>query len=226
MLDQPDVQFGQPLAGTPLVSPLSHSNCLWYRYQIERHRNDRWEVEDSGESDASFLLNDGSGIAVVTPEGAEILPARQRNWSEGEHRYSEWLMLEGDTISVIGGFTTRGGADLSAHEAEDIRLLLAEWKQDQPRLLQRFDLDGNGQIDLKEWELVRAQARREVERNYAVMSAQPGINLVGVPSGGRPYLISSLSTDKLVRRFQLWIGAHLAIFCAALAGFAKAAGLL
>ena len=91
-----------------------------------------------------------------------------------------------------------------------MRQLIAEWKLDQPRLLKRFDLNGDGQIDLREWELVRAQ---------------PGVNLVGVPSGGRPYLISSLPAAKIVGRFRLWIGAHLLIFCAALGGFAKACAL-
>ena len=106
-----------------------------------------------------------------------------------------------------------------------MRQLIAEWKLDQPRLLKRFDLNGDGQIDLREWELVRAQARREVEQSEAVLRAQPGVNLVGVPSGGRPYLISSLPAAKIVGRFRLWIGAHLLIFCAALGGFAKACAL-
>lgn len=216
---------GKPLAGLPVVSKLTNTTCLWYRYRVEVESNDKWVTEESGQSDDSFILDDGTGIAVVNPEGAEILPSRRKSWQSGRHRYTEWLLLDGDPVYVLGGFTTRSGDQLDLSVAEDVRLLIADWKQDKPRLLQRFDLDGNGEIDLKEWELVRAQARREVEREHAELRAQPGVNLVGMPSGDRPYLISSLPTEKIVRRFKLWIAAHLVIFFGALGGFAKASGL-
>lgn len=69
---------GKQLAGLPLLSPLSGLPCLWYRYRIERRDSDnRWVHEDSGESDGSFILDDGSGECLVDPEGAELLVTRK-----------------------------------------------------------------------------------------------------------------------------------------------------
>ena len=57
---------GRPLAGAPLISPVSQLPCLWYRYKIERKTSDnKWVLEDKGESDASFILEDGTGECVV-----------------------------------------------------------------------------------------------------------------------------------------------------------------
>lgn len=215
---------GQALEGLPVVARLTSTVCLWYRYRIEVRRDDKWETEESGESDDSFILDDGTGIAVVNPAGAEILPARKRSWSEGNRRFTEWLMLPRDPIYVLGGFRTRGGDALALDENRDVSLLIALWKEDRPRLLTRFDLDDNGELDMKEWALVRAQALREVSQEHAALRAQPGVNLVEAPAGDRPYLISALPTEKIILRFRIWIGVHLAIFFAALAGFAKASG--
>lgn len=212
---------GQPLPGMPVMSPINGLPCLWFRYKVECKRGDRWEVESSGQSDASFLLDDGSGQCVVDPEGAEILPARRDTWTEGERRYTQWLLLDRESIYVLGEFRTWGGDALNLNVAEDMKVLLAAWKRDMPALLKRYDLDGNGSLDLREWELARAQARREVERNHRELRAAPDTQLMGRPRDGRLYLISSLTEEKLVRRFRWWAVAHVVIFFGALVGLTR-----
>ncbi|MDP2821966.1 MAG: hypothetical protein Q8O52_04705 [Sulfuritalea sp.] len=213
---------GLPLAGMPVVSPPTSRPCLWYRFRIERRESDKWVHEDSGESEASFILDDGSGQCLVDPEGAEILPLRHERWIAGDHRYNEWLLLERDPVYVLGHFITKGSADLRLDHAEDVKALLAEWKTDARQLLSRFDLDGNGEIDIREWDLARRQARREVAASHRIIRAQSELHVMRRPDDKRLYLISGQTPERLARRYRWWSFAHLAMFFAALAGLASA----
>jgi len=101
---------------------------------------------------------------------------------------------------------------------EELGGLLAEWKKDMPSLHQRFDLDGNGTLDMQEWMLARSAARREVAKMMREEQEQPDINIISRPREGELFLISNLDQDKLSRRYLLWSWAHLAIFFGALGG--------
>ena len=213
---------GRPLAGLPVISPLAHLPCLWYRFLVEKRQDEKWAHESSGESDASFILDDGSGECLVDPTGAEILPARKDSWTEVDHRYTEWLLLDKESIYALGQFSTCSGGGLGTDRDEVIKALLTEWKKDRPSLLRRFDLNGDGEIDLREWELARAEARREVDRMEREALQQADIHLMQLPEDGRLYLISSLPPAKLISRYRWWSIVHLAIFFGALSGMAYA----
>jgi hypothetical protein len=208
---------GKPLGGAPLMSPLSHIPCLWFRYTIERKDSDnKWVQKEKGESDASFILDDGSGECVVDPDGAEMLVTKKESWIQGDYRYTEWLLIERQTIYALGQFATRGSADLVLDAAEDVKQLLAEWKKDAETLHKRFDLNRDGQLDLKEWELARAQARREVLTNHRELQATSELHLMHLPQDGRLYLISDLEPGTLAKKYRWWSWFHIAIFFAAL----------
>jgi len=64
---------GKQPPGDQLVSCLTRLPCLWYRYSIERRTGDKWVHVSSGESHDTFGLNDGSGLVLIDPDGAEIL---------------------------------------------------------------------------------------------------------------------------------------------------------
>jgi hypothetical protein len=208
---------GRPLGGAPLLSPLTHLPCLWYRYTIERKDSEnKWVQESKGESDASFILDDGTGECVVDPEGAEMLVTKKDSWIEGDRRYTQWLLIERQAIYALGQFATRGSVDLDLNVAKDVKLLLAEWKSRPAELLQRFDLDKNGQLDLKEWELARAQARREVAANHRELRASADLHVMHLPDDGRLYLISDLDPGKLASKYRWWSWFHIAVFFGAL----------
>ena len=213
---------GRALGGPPLTSPCAHLPCLWYRFLVEKRQEDKWATESSGESDDSFILDDGTGECLIDPAGAEILTTRKDSWIEGNHRYTEWLLLQNETIYALGQFQTRSCEELSPTRDEAVGLLLADWKKNPQELLKRFDLDGNGEIDMREWELARAQARREIDHMQQEARKQSDLHLLQMPSDGRLYLISSLSPDQLSRRYRWWSAAHIAIFFGALAGVAHA----
>lgn len=205
----------------PIRAKLSQKPCCWFRYEVEERDNDGdWRTVDHGESAATFLLRDRTGECTVDPEGAEIFCAHKETRAVAtDRRYTEWRIHEGDTLYVLGEFKTRsllpGEADLRA----DMRDLLAEWKRNPDCLLRRYDLDKNGELDLKEWALARAAARREVERNHRVLRTIPSFDSIERPSDGRLYLLSNHAPEQLARRFVLWSWTHLALFFGALAAF-------
>lgn len=209
---------GQALAGLPLLSPLNQLPCLWYRYKIERRDDQKWVQKEQGQSDASFLLDDGSGQCVVDPVGAEISTRRSDTWTEGDWRYTQWLLLAGEPLYVLGEFRSHSGADLALNTRQDVADLLNEWKADMPALRQRYDHDGDGQIDLQEWEAVRRDAEAATRQNHHALRRMPTSHHVGRPGHGLPYLISSLPPAQLGRRFRWWAYAHSAVFMAALVG--------
>jgi hypothetical protein len=201
------------ISGLPVVSKLTGLPCCWYRYYVERKAsNDKWTYEDSGISDEDFLLIDDTGQCVVSPDGAEVLPARKKTWNTDERRYTEWLMLPRDMLYALGEFTTVGGAVMEFNENQDVSDLLADWKQKRQQLLERFDLNRDGTLNLKEWELARLQAKREVRERYRDMRSRDGVNVLRRPRDGRLFLLANEMPDKLGRRFAFWSGAHLAVF--------------
>ena len=209
---------GKPSGDTPLISKCRQLPCLWYRYTIEqRGSKDKWQTIDSGESSDSFLLRDDSGDCVVDPEYAEIVTKHRDQWQEGDYRYTEWKLINSDSLYIIGEFRTRSGAVEFDSRAE-LNALLAEWKQDKPALHARFDLNNDGELDMNEWLLARQAAKREVAKKKRDAHAQPDIHLIGQPRDGKLFLVSNLTPEKLSRRYLLWSWAHVVIFFGALSG--------
>ena len=210
---------GKPFGDTPLISKLRQLPCLWYRYEIEERYKTKdghsWWTIDSGESSDSFLLRDDTGDCLVDPEYAEIITKHHDQWQSGEHRYTEWKLIKDDSIYVIGEFRTRSGA-VEFDGRTELNALLAEWKQDKPVLHARFDLNGDGELDMTEWMLARKAAKREVANKMREAQAQPDIHLIGQPRDGKLFLISNLAPEKLSRRYLFWSWAHVVIFFGAL----------
>jgi hypothetical protein len=204
---------GEPLAGTPLLSPVNGLPVLWYRVETMRRTSDnKWVHESTVESDASFLLDDGSGSVAVDPEGAEMLVRRKDTHTTGDRRITQWCLIRNDPIYVIGDFVTLGSITPDHDVAAQVRDLLADWKRDRPSLLARFDADGNGEISLEEWEEARAAARREVVALQKEALAAPECHVLRRPRDGRLYLISDLDPAQIARRYRLWALFHLTLF--------------
>jgi hypothetical protein len=202
----------------PVASPVSGRPCCWYHYEIEEKTSDnKWKTIDKQTSNQHFLLVDDTGHCVISPDGAEVITRDYRTWTQDSYRYSESLLVPKMTVYAIGEFITHTANAPDAHdERADVSQLLADWKTDQTELLSRFDLDKDGKIDLKEWELARLQAKREVRRRYAAEAAQPtqGVHLLRKPQDGRFFLLASELPDRLGRRFRYWSWVHLAAFFA------------
>lgn len=212
---------GRPLDGTPLLSPVNGLPVLWYRIQTERQQSDgKWHHVSTDESDASFLLDDGSGVCAVDPEGADMLVRRREVYRAGDERHTQWCLINGDRVYVLGDFATLGSVSPDFDVARQIRELLEHWKSDCKQLVARFDLDGDGEISLQEWELARTQARREVQALRDQVMAAPEAHVVRKPTSRQLYLISDLDPADLARRYRLWSWFHVAVFLGAAAAAA------
>lgn len=220
--------IGRMLPGDPIRCPLSGTRCLWWRYTIEEKRSSyrngrretRWETIDSQTSESIFELEDDTGCCIIDPTGADVRPSLKRTWYGStpwpqrgpraglfglfaNYRYHERLIRENDELYAIGLFRTQRAAD-GGHfdEAEELRALLAEWKQDQQRLLARFDTNKDGKLDMKEWEAARRVALQRIRRDQIERAITPGLHVLARPGDRRAFILSTLPQRVLIRRYQ------------------------
>jgi len=232
---------GRLMKVTPIVSPMTNMQCLWYSYKIERrvheHRyhgssNTRWEKVASGVSDNLFLLADGTGICVIDPEGASITPSYAKTWygsrpydlsdaasadaimnlsqSSGifhfgndNYKYTEERINVGADLYILGKFKTVGGHREPLDKKGEVRDLLAKWKTRPDFLLARFDENGDGEIDIQEWQKVMAAAEQEVENSLSERLLEPEIHTVSKPlDSRRPYIISVESQETIANKYR------------------------
>ena len=219
------VGLGRQPPGEILVSPVSGLPCLWYRYRVERRNGDRWEYLESGVSHDTFGISDGSGQVLVDPEGAEIMTSHKQVSTAGNYRKTEWTLIEGETIYVIGEHITVGGPNAVLDRQSDLNALLADWKRDKNGLLARFDADRNGEISLEEWELARQAASKEVDLTHLDIRLRDGVHIMRKPVHGRPFLIANREVTALVQHFRFWSWAHLLLMLGALLAISLTTGL-
>ena len=210
--------------GAPTIAPLSRLPCAWWMYHIEHQvgegRNRHWQTINRGVSVVPFLLTDDTGACLVGPNGADVRPGHKDHWrgslpwptapgggqrffglQGGDYRYSEYRINEREQVSVIGEFQTLGGEG-GVDETAEVMRLLAEWKKDQPALVDRFDANHDGVLNQAEWERARAAARAQIEQQPP-QAAMPLLSIVVKPTDDRPFLIAATDLKVVARRSRL-----------------------
>jgi hypothetical protein len=208
------------MEGIPIVSPLSNTECCWWRYQI--HKKDHkgnWELEEKKTSTELFLLRDDTGVCIIDPEGAEVSPKQKEVWYGSpqpgassqiggnflaSRRYTEEYIYDGNHLYAIGLFKSLDDMDHQRARSEIARELLREWKQ-QPEKMQLFDRNGDGDINSREWEAARRTANTQAEREYREEQERLIPHMLSKPDSRRhPFLISPRPQFDLVKRYR-WI---------------------
>ena len=192
--------------------------CLWYLAIIveQNRRFGKTRTHTRIErSDDTFLIEDGTGECIVDPARAEVISAHQTTWRENSTYYKVSYLLDGDRTYAIGDLRTLRAADATLDRKADLSALLREWKQDPAALTRRFDSNGDGEIDLQEWQGAVRAAERQVDARHREMRLEPGIHLLRAPSDGRPFLLSNRDPEDLELRFKRWAWCHLAVFLGA-----------
>lgn len=229
-----------------LSARLTTRPCVWYRYQIEQRRRvgrgERWITVERGQTDAPFLLDDGSGRARVDPQGARIHCSRRARWlgpsrdpsqpapvplrlggwlrisigAGDRYRFTEERIEPGDPLYILGRLETpRRGPEAQAALQ---RTLLRHWKA-HPVRAAALDTDGDGEISLQEWEGARHEAARLAGQAETRRSGEPVLAVVQAAVDPRqPFVISSHTEEELIHRLG-WtlVGATLGFMVLAVA---------
>ena len=188
--------------------------AVWLRYAVYRQRGGRHLLVESGQSASVFVVEDDSGKALVDPEGAEVVSSRRFHEERGDFIYRGEYIAPGDTLYVLGQLATEGGDHHPHDPAGDVASMLGNWKRDRPFLLARYDRDGDGEIDIEEWQAARRDAEKTVAAKLRAEGhlLNPVRHRLGASHGWRPYLLGTVPEARLATRFQRWAVVHLALF--------------
>lgn len=212
--------YGQAraLAGPPLLTPYGLMRCVWYRASRQR-RDDRHGSLPGGNqrhtSQSALLLQLDKGQLVIEPEGAHVDALHQRQWQDEQYQYQESWIADGDPLYALGSVTTHAGPPGQQAWRDDLQLLLNEWKADRAGLLQRFDHNGNGQLEPDEWEAVRQAAHHTINQQHRELAAIPPSHHLRRPGDTRPFILSWRTPAALARQQRLLAWCHAAIALAA-----------
>jgi hypothetical protein len=197
---------------TGLRTRLGKRPCVWYRYRIERRLGAGWITESAEASEECFLLRDETGECVVDPQGAEIIPCRQRRWREFGQRYHEQWIAPAEPLYVLGSLHrcprrwTRPRTS-----APTCRLCLGSGSAIARNCCAASTATATASSPRTNGSR-RGDAQAAIEREYAARRSLGPLNVVRKPRDGRRYLISVYEPAQLARQFLLWAWLHFALF--------------
>ncbi len=191
--------------------------CRYYKYQRSRDTN-RWRLTRTISSGKlAFYLEDETGRVLINPGGAyysitrtsqtihgRFIPSLAIKLEDPNTRVTEDLIPLGARIYVLGSaHLQRQGKKHRERLVERLRSL----KADAARMA-RYDSDGDGRIDEREWEAARADMEQQV---YAEsLAADQGVRetvVVEKPRFGLLPFIVADSEAGLLRKlaFRTWL---------------------
>jgi hypothetical protein len=208
--------FGTSKSLTLTRSPIRGVECVWFRLWIyARDTNYMWRLADYRISEQLFELQDDSGVCRIDPRGAEVFAASRHVVVQHDHKYIEDVLFADKPVYVLGDLDTGSQINTEAEIHQDAGKLITQLKQSKARLLQQFDLNRDGEIDMHEWELARESAYAEVRAKHA-QRLQSELHLIAKPANKRLFLISGISPHALRQHYQRWAWAHFSFFCLAI----------
>lgn len=209
--------YGKSKHRLPMRSPIQGVYCVWFRVWVyARDSNYMWRLEDYQVSEQVFELYDASGACLVDPKGAEVYAATRHVITQNGHRYIEDVLFADKPIYVLGDLDTSNtqvSTDAEIHR--EVGKLLTEWKRSPSKLLQRFDLNRSGEVDMHEWALAREQAYAEVHRKQSQL-LKCEQHLITKPQNNRLFVISGITPQALRQGYRYWVITHFLIFISAI----------
>lgn len=214
---------GQAACDNPVKTPYHGIPCVWYQAWVyaniennQQHRDPRHQqLLEFKQNAVVFKLTDESGECWINPQGAEVIYFEAKTWRKNNHRYVEHYLPADSHIYVIGQLDTRKDVlDQAAVEREAGKLLV-ELKANRRYMLNRYDHNLDGEIDMEEWELARKDAIQQVHATHA-MAANTGLYTIHKPLDNHLFLLSAKSPRELRGYHRKWAMLFLATFLAIL----------
>lgn len=199
-------------------SPLSGTKCIWWRYQVEEKETDsegktRWRTVEEFISEEPFWIEDDTGRCKVIPIGAEVVPAQTRTRygdsredaldprsqaSTGLLRFTEQFLWRDAPLYALGNFRTVNVDPAGDQKTATAEKLIA-WKQE-PRAMQQFDVNKDGQVDQREWVAAIHVARQQAERENPLQAPGAVHTLVQARDGGH-FVLSATPQRRLAHNY-------------------------
>ncbi len=148
-------------------------------------------------SSAGFLLDDGYGLCTIDPVDAEVITPRHHYTS-----YAYYAVYPGETVYVIGQLKTLSKQRNERERKALVSSKIIEWKRNRVNFLKYFDKNNDGVVDDAEMVAVRNVADRVVEHNLEESYQQPASHVISRANDGRPFILSSIRPDKLIKRYK------------------------
>lgn len=210
---------GRAVRRYALVSPMSHTPCVWYRlskFRIEENGTRR-AIGSSSSGPLPFFLDDGTGRLLVIPDGAKICAQTHHEGSpsggvlfaapslDSEEHWVEEILAEGAWLYVLG--FARPWRQTSASLKERLIERLRHLKSSES--LQRFDSDGDGRISNDEWTTARQVVEQELLEESLVNTQgarqNGGQAAIGRPlHRGLPFIIAEAASELHVAGRYGW----------------------
>lgn len=224
-----------PAPGHAMHAPLTGKPCTWWRYKIEQYKWDytrpgrkKLVTREEATSTTPILFKDGKGHMLVDPRGAEVMPIARQRWQsdtepssrpmqalnerKGRFLYTEERMYEGSPLYVSGELHTPGSRHSSINFDDAFNDLLAQWKRNQPALVQRFDANDDGCIDGDEWDMAGQTARSELTARLQPHDTGTAIDIIRKPDDGQPFLLATKPQTQLARKYRHYARNGLLLF--------------
>lgn len=226
-------------ANQPVKAALTSRDCAWFRYQIDEKRVTRtkngsqtsWHTIDEKISERVFSCEDETGSCMIDPRGAEVHPQNKDVWygsskwptsgptaksgffSSGRYRYTEHRLHSGEPLYALGLFRSIDPNKAHGDINNEVRVILKTWKQDQETLLDKFDANGDGQVDQLEWQQVRNVAEQKAIEQRLHRAARPTIHILGKTDDfRRPFILSVKHQEGMIKGFKIKAAACTVVF--------------
>lgn len=180
-----------------LAGPYTKSPCVFYHIIIERFVRSKnstyWVKELEMKTEIPFFIQDETGSVVVDPRGADTnLPVRYRR-IEGHKRYSEYNIMEKETIYVLGTAKRTESLEEKIHSQVEARL-----KEiiKNPAEKQKMDVNKDMWIDENELEIARKKIKDEVIKEFSRIGQEFKNSVHSVPDSLKNIVIGKGELDK------------------------------
>jgi len=200
-----------------LISPMSHTPCVFYRLtKYRRESNNQWKVSSISSSDnVPFELKDDTGRVEIDPAGCRVSAGTKQEGTPGQvgllrlkddadDKWVEEIIVDGTLLYVLGYASTKTRSGPSLHEKKTEAL--RELKRN-PQQMQQFDKNGDGQLDTDEWDAARAAMEENVMRDSLKDNSKRKKQEQHIVIGkkkGRPLIISETHSEDHLTALYLY----------------------